>query len=174
MTTTLFNITMKKLLLGVLTLLLLGLAGCQSPIETAIGTYSYHASGDITLGGERYLITDEKGEMDMIYLQDNTLLMTFSAENGGAYTTQATISQQDIFITPFNRSMEVKYTVRENSLLGGPKNIEKTESYSVDVYGEGHIYGETIILDLKYDGKGLADQKHLIGKKITLIAKKVE
>lgn len=166
---------MKKLLLfSVLIPLLIGLAGCQSPVEIAIGSYTYHASGEITLGGERYLITDEKGEMEMIYLQDNTLLLTFSADNGGVYTTQATINQQEIEIAPFNRSMEVKYTVRENSLLGGPTNIEKTESYSVDVYGEGHIYGETIILDLRYDGHGLTDNKKLIGKKITLIAKKVE
>lgn len=166
---------MKKLLLfSVLIPLLIGLAGCQSPVEIAIGSYTYHASGDITLGGERHLITDEKGEMEMIYLQDNTLLLTFSADNGGVYTTQATINQQAIEIDPFNRSMEVKYAVRENSLLGGPTNIEKTESYSVDVYGEGQIYGETIILDLKYDGHGLTDNKKLIGKKITLIAKKVE
>ena len=165
---------MRKLALfiGIISILL-GLNACENSYNTLVGEYHYQASGHVTLGGVRDLIIDhEKGSLEIIQKDATTLMLIFFAEDGNTYTTHASIENKNIMLDPFYKLLTVNYYTHESTLLGGTSNVLQEENYQVAVYGTGELFANTIILTLQYKGEELNSGTTLVGKNITLIAKK--
>lgn len=140
---------MKKI--GLIVLLGLVLAGCQTEVKRLEGTYSYKTSGKAVISDNdstrTVVLKDETGAMEIIGQQGDNVLLTFNQLAGSAYTTTGVLRDSILSLDAFDRVI----------------NHEK--NYDIVVSGQGHVYGNTIVFDLQYTGDNLNADK------ITMIAK---
>ena len=153
--------------------LLFCFCACESPVQSVIGEYSFKVSGQVTKDGSDLLaLPDEMGTMDIIHLNDSNFLLTFNTLNGSAYTTEAVLSNKQLNLHPFSRTITLTHKSQSSDILGGIIELTETEHYSTDVYGYGTIYGETIKFTLQYSGEELTNGKKIKGSNILMLAKK--
>lgn len=156
-----------------LTLAMVYLSACESTWQTIVGEYSFKVSGQVTKDATQvYSLPNEIGAMEVIRLQDSTYLLTFNTINGEAYTTKATLSNNQLDLYPFSRIVTITYHSKESDIWGEIIDITETEEYQTDVYGYGNIYGETIEFKMQYSGTELGGNKQIKGNNITMLAKK--
>ena len=156
-----------------LTLAMVCLSGCESTWQTIVGEYSFKVSGQVTKDATQvYSLPNEIGAMEVIHLQDSTYLLTFNTINGEAYTTKATLSNNQLDLYPFSRIVTITYHSKESDIWGEIIDITETEEYQTDVYGYGNVYGETIEFKMQYSGTELGGNKQIKGNNITMLAKK--
>lgn len=156
-----------------LTLAMVCLSACESTWQTIVGEYSFKVSGQVTKDATQvYSLPNEIGAMDVIHLQDSTYLLTFNTINGEAYTTKATLSNNQLDLYPFSRIVTITYHSKESDIWGEIIDITETEEYQTDVYGYGNVYGETIEFKMQYSGTELGGNKQIKGNNITMLAKK--
>ncbi len=130
-------------------MLMLALVACKDQVQQVSGSYSYKISGKATLNGVNQDLSDEIGNLDIIRKSDSTAVLTFNTFRGSAYYTTAKIKGKDIELEPFNRRVT-------QTLVG----------YDVLVVGNGTVYGESIIFNLRYIGTTLkADSLVMVCKR---------
>ena len=151
---------------------LICITACENTTQSLFGSYSYKVSGKLAIDGSREMISDEIGSLVIINLNSDTLLLAFNAEEGGVFTTQAIVENNQLILTPCHRLLTISYIVTESSLLGGTSNRTIYKDYQVEVYGDATIYDQTIIFNLQYSGKALDSNSTIKCNNITLIAKK--
>lgn len=128
---------------------LLALVGCQNPVQQIAGTYAYKISGQYTVDDTEYVLSDEMGAMDIICQTDSTVLLTFNALRGPAYSTFATIRSKQLTLQPYERDVN-----------------EAGTNYHVTASGQGTIYDGTILITLSYQSTSLtADSLIVLCKK---------
>ena len=128
---------------------MLALVACKDQVQQVSGSYSYKISGKATLNGVSQDLSDEIGNLDIIRKSDSTAVLTFNTFRGSAYYTTAKIKGEDIELEPFNRRVT-------QTLVG----------YDVQVVGNGIVYGESIIFNLRYIGTTLkADSLVMVCKR---------
>lgn len=128
---------------------MLALVACKDQVQQVSGSYSYKISGKATLNGVSQDLSDEIGNLDIIRKSDSTAVLTFNTFRGSAYYTTAKIKGKDIELEPFNRRVT-------QTLVG----------YDVQVVGNGTVYGESIIFNLRYIGTTLnADSLVMVCKR---------
>ena len=128
---------------------MLALVACKDQVQQVSGSYSYKISGKATLNGVSQDLSDEIGNLDIIRKSDSTAVQTFNTFRGSAYYTTAKIKGKDIELEPFNRRVT-------QTLVG----------YDVQVVGNGTVYGESIIFNLRYIGTTLnADSLVMVCKR---------
>ena len=153
--------------------IILGLPSCESPLQTIVGEYSFKLSGQVTKDGTQvYSLPNEIGAMEVIFLQDSTFLLTFNTINGEAYTTKARLSDNQLELDPFSRTVIITYQSQNSDIWGEIIEFTETEEYQTDVYGYGNVYGETIEFKMQFSGKELGGNKLIKGNNITMLAKK--
>lgn len=158
---------------AIFSLLILQLSACESPLQDIVGEYSFKVSGQVTKDATQQMaLTDEMGAMEIIHLSDSTFLLTFNTLNGSAYTTQAVLSNNQLDLIPFARTVIITYKTQNSNLLGGLIELTETEYYNTEVYGYGTIYDNTIKFTLQYSGKELSGNKKIKGNNIIMLAKK--
>lgn len=164
---------MKKHSLFFIIMMLLGLSACESPVSIVVGEYDFKVSGHITKNSTQIMILpNEEGTMNITYLTDSTYMLTFNTTNGCAYTTQATISGNQLEMNPFARVITLSNKSQETNILGIPIEIIQTEYYNTEVYGSGTIYGDAIHFTLQYAGEEFMGSKTIKGNNILMIASK--
>ena len=126
---------MKKIFVISMLCAVVGLfcTGCQDQVQQAAGTYSYKISGKAVVDGDERTLTNETGALDIVHKDSENALLTFNALGGAAYTTNATIADKRITLTPYERVLTI-----------GSKD------YTVMASGDGDIYDGTIVITLKY------------------------
>ena len=129
------TIHMKKIFVISMLCAVVGLfcTGCQDQVQQAAGTYSYKISGKAVVDGDERTLTNETGALDIVHKDSENALLTFNALGGAAYTTNATIADKRITLTPYERVLTI-----------GSKD------YTVMASGDGDIYDGTIVITLKY------------------------
>lgn len=165
---------MKQLLhIFFLSVVLVCLSACESPVPEIVGKYDFKISGNVTQNnGQIIVLTNEAGDLQVTHLTDNTLLLTFNTTDGSAYTTQATIEGNQLELNPFARVITITKKTQESNILGIPIELIQTEVYNTEVYGYGTIYGETIHFHLQYSGAEFTGSKKIVGNNIFMIANK--
>ena len=164
---------MKQIHYIIMSLLLIYLSACESPLPMVEGEYDFKVSGHITQNGTQIVVLpNEAGTMDIMHLMDSTYMLTFNTTNGCAYTTQATISGNQVEMNPFARVITLTNKTQESNILGIPIEIIQTEYYNTQVFGSGTIYGETIHFNLQYAGEEFTGSKRITGNNILMIANK--
>ena len=167
---------MKKVIrivfLQVLVSSILCLVSCNSNVESVMGEYAYKASGQLTYDGLREFFYEESGELEFIYLQKDSVLLSFVATEGGVFTTTASVEGNKVYLSPCSRMLSLSYTETDKGILTGTVNRTETLNFKVGVYGEGSIYGESILFELQYSGTELESGNKLRGNQITMVAKK--
>ncbi|MGM9809591.1 MAG: hypothetical protein ACI30J_01820 [Paludibacteraceae bacterium] len=166
---------MKRIILCLLSCLLLaGLTGCDPAVKMA-GEYSYKLSGKVTIDSADYTLSNEQGTMDLLRKTDGDVLLTFSQLRGGVYTAEAEINDTLLTLYPFERTVDITFTIPDTVSIGGIENIrdkEVTETFDVEVTGTGTLYKETIVFDLYFHGESQVSDTRLTGENILMVAKK--
>lgn len=143
------NIFVNMKRISILLVALLTLVGCQDQVQQIAGTYSYKISGRGTIAGINQTLDDEIGTMEIVYTNSRSALVTFNALRGHAYSTTAAVDGKQLSLDPFERD------VKEGGL-----------NYLVTASGEGTVYGNTLLILLKYEGNTLqADSLTLLCKR---------
>lgn len=146
---------------------------CESSLQTIVGEYSFKVSGQVVQDGTTGLpLPDEIGVMEIIDLHDGNLLLTFNTVNGSVYTTHAALSDNQLDLQPFTRTVSITIKKQDSTILGGLIEHTEVEHYNTEVYGYGTIHGETIEFTLQYSGMELSGNKRIKGNQITMLAKK--
>jgi hypothetical protein len=158
----------------VVSIIVVGLSACaSSPIQDCTGEYDFKVSGHVTKDAAQIIVLpNETGTMEMTHLSDSTYMLTFNTINGCAYTTQATVSGNQVEMNPFIRTIELSFKKQESNILGIPIEIIQTEVYNTEVYGFGTIYGDIIHFNLQYLGTEFVGNKTIKGSDILMIANK--
>lgn len=132
-----------------ITMLMLVLVACKNPVQQLSGSYSYKISGTAKVRSVSINLSDEIGTLDILRKTDSTAVLTFNVMGGPVYCTNATVKGKDIELDPFNRRVT-------QSVVG----------YDVMVIGNGKLYDESIIFNLRYVGTTLnADSLLMVCKK---------
>ena len=130
-------------------MLMLALVACKDQVQQVSGSYSYKISGKATVRSVIVDLSDEIGTLDIIRKSDSTAVLTFNALGGSVYYTTAKINSKDIALEPFNRRV-----------------TQTATGYDVLVIGNGTVYDESIIFNLRYIGTSLnADSLVMVCKK---------
>ena len=165
---------MKQLLhILYLSMAIVCLSACESPVPEIVGKYDFKISGHVTNSDAQVVVLpNEAGDLHVAQLTDNTLLLTFNTTDGCAYTTEATIEGNQLELNPFARVITISHKTQESNILGIPIEMIQTELYNTEVYGSGTIYGETIHFTLQYSGAEFTGAKRIVGNNILMVANK--
>ena len=143
-----------------------GLAGCDTATKIE-GEYSYRLSGKVEVEDQTVALNDEQGTLDVLKKRDDLVLLMFSRFRGGVYTARAEVADTALTLYPFQKQVTLTVggieTIREKSV---------TETFDVEVTGEGTLYKETIVFDLYYHGESQSSDAVLTGEEIVMVAKK--
>lgn len=148
-------------------------SACESQLQSIAGEYSFKISGQIVKDAtDKISLPDEMGAMEIVHVSDSTFLLTFNTINGSAYTTQAVLSNNQLELRPFLRTITLTYTKQGSGFWGEFIEFTETEYYNTEVYGYGTIYDKTIEFKLQYLGEELTSSKKITGNNILMLAKK--
>lgn len=166
--------TNKSFAYGVLFLIMLcTTTGCESSLPSIVGEYSFKVSGQVIKDTTQGIVLPtEMGSMEIIHLNDDHFLLTFNTINGSAYTTKAILSNNQLDLQPFNRTITIMYQAQDSDILGGIIEWTETEHYNTEVYGYGTIYDKTIEFTMQYSGIELNGNNKIKGNNIVMLAKK--
>lgn len=154
-------------------MLTLCLSACETPVQDIAGEYSFSVSGRVTKdASSQYELTNEMGTLEIAHLSDSTYKLFFDTQDGIVYTTKATLSNNQLDLRPFERSITLVFKSQESSILGDIIQLEEKEYYRTEVYGSGTIYGNTIEFNLQYAGEELNGNHRITGNRILMIARK--
>lgn len=163
----------KSFAYGFLFLINLCFTACESSLPSIIGEYSFKLSGQVIKDTTQGIVLPpEIGTMEIIHRNDNNFRLTFNTINGDVYTTNATLSDNQLDLQPFTRTITITYHAQDSDILGGLIEWTETEHYNTEVYGYGTVYGQTIEFTMQYSGKELDGNKQIKGNNIIMIAKK--
>jgi len=135
------------------------LAGCQDSTEvrSAVGTYSYKASGILQVDTLASTALTEQGALEIVSLKNNdSVLITFNELLGGVYSTRGSIQGNEITLQPFTRNFV---------------HVKVINPVTIVVTGKGNIYDNNIIMELHYSSLD-QDSIMLTANDVQLIAKK--
>lgn len=156
--------------MAVMATLCMAVTSCDDSraVRLAQGDYSYKTSGTVLIGQETVALTDEQGQMEVISLQDgDSVILTMNALGGPAYSARGAIDREgNVTINPYFRQMEIRFDTTR--LLSWPER----ELFDVIVSGHGRRYDNTIILELKLDGRSTESNHELHSDRVTTIAKR--
>lgn len=126
---------MKRLsvFVSVLSLCALAFVACQDQVQQIAGAYSYKISGSVIVDEDTVVLTDEIGTMEIVYINQDSALVTFNSLLGPVYATQAQIDNKQIDLAPYRRNLSIR-----------------TKDYTVTATGEGTVYDKTILFALNY------------------------
>ena len=146
------------------------LTACTEPVQPFLGDYSYKITGDVLVNDS--IITpliDKIGALNVIHIDDSTVLLTFNELEGGVYTTRGHVSESYIVIDPFKCNITIQSEETED-FPQRPTTILTT--YATEVSGQATRYDHTLLFDLRYQGTSISDSSTLVGDHITMVAKK--
>lgn len=146
------------------------LTACTEPVQPFLGDYSYKITGDVLVNDS--IITpliDKIGALNVIHIDDSTVLLTFNELEGGVYTTRGHVSESYIVIDPFKCNITIQSEETED-FAQRPTTILTT--YATEVSGQATRYDHTLLFDLRYQGTSISDSSTLVGDHITMVAKK--
>ena len=146
------------------------LTACTEPVQPFLGDYSYKITGDVLVNDS--IITpliDKIGALNVIHIDDSTVLLTFNELEGGVYTTRGHVSESYIVIDPFKCNITIQSEETED-FVQRPTTILTT--YATEVSGQATRYDHTLLFDLRYQGTSISDSSTLVGDHITMVAKK--
>ena len=134
------NIDMKKILLGVISLLFL-FSSCKNEVQTALGSYSYKTS----VLESSISLPVEVGQLEVISLHaEDSVLLLFNELAGPAYQTKGKIENKKLSFTPFTRVINIGL-----------------RDYQTTISGSAEMYDNTLIFDYEYKGEN-TDTLHII------------
>lgn len=132
------------------------LTACTEPVQPFLGDYSYKITGDVLINDSIIIpLTDKMGALNVIHIDDSTVLLTLNELAGGVYTTRGHVSDSHIVIDPFKCNITTIFT-----------------TYATEVSGQATRYEHTLLFDLRYQGTSISDSSTLVGDHITMVAKK--
>lgn len=165
--------TKKIFAYGFLSVVILCFSACDSSLPSIVGEYSFKVSGQVVKDTTQGIVLPtETGVMEIIHLNDSNFLLTFNTINGSVYTTEATLSNNQLDLQPFTRTITINYQSTDSDILGGLIEWTETEHYNTEVYGYGLVYSETIKFAMQYSGKELDGNQQIKGNNIIMLAKK--
>lgn len=166
---------MKRIRIWIVSCLLLaGLAGCDTATKIE-GEYSYRLSGKVEVEDQTVALNDEQGTLDVLKKRDDLVLLMFSRFRGGVYTARAEVADTALTLYPFQKQVTLTFTVPDTITVGGIETVREksvTETFDVEVTGDGTLYKETIVFDLYYHGESQSSDAVLTGEEIVMVAKK--
>ncbi|MBO7160738.1 MAG: hypothetical protein J6V62_04805 [Paludibacteraceae bacterium] len=143
---------------------------CTEPVQPFLGDYSYKVTGDVVINDSIITpLTDKIGSLNVIHIDDSTVLLTLNELEGGVYTTRGYVSDSHIVIDPFKCNITIQSEEIEDFSLR-PTTILTT--YATEVSGQATRYEHTLLFDLRYQGTSISDSSTLVGDHITMVAKK--
>ena len=132
------------------------LTACTEPVQPFLGDYSYKITGDVLINDSIIIpLIDKMGALNVIHIDDSTVLLTLNELAGGVYTTRGHVSNSHIVIDPFKCNITTILT-----------------TYATEVSGQATRYEHTLLFDLRYQGTSISDSSTLVGDHITMVAKK--
>jgi hypothetical protein len=162
--------TLQYLLWSLVCASALSLTACSEPVQPFLGDYSYKVTGDVVINDSIITpLTDKIGSLNVIHIDDSTVLLTLNELDGGIYTTRGHVNNQHIVIDPFKYNVTIQ-SEQTNDILQRPTPTLTT--YATDVTGKATRYDHTLLFELNYQGTSLSGNNKIVGNQIIMVAKK--